>query len=95
VEGGCDRLVACDEFGRSVDEVGKVVDGGILPCCTMVWLRIFVCGWSKIYQFSPRPTGLRRHGSEFNHEKQPQLPSMAHQNITINNKKSSNLFKDC
>ncbi len=28
----------------------------------MVWIRIF-CGWSKIYQLSPRPLGLRKHGS--------------------------------
>jgi hypothetical protein len=37
----------------------------------------FFCGWSKKYQFLPRSSGQRGHGSECNHEKRPQLPSRA------------------
>jgi hypothetical protein len=48
--------------------------------------KIFLCGWSKMYQFPHRPMGLTKHGSERNHEKQPQLPSTAHPDISINKK---------
>ncbi len=66
--------------------MGNVVDDGILLHCTMVWIRIFFVVQSKMYQFPPRPTGLRKHCSEHNHEKQPQLLSTAHQDIAINQK---------
>ena len=33
----------------------------IAPLCLA---EVFFCGWSKKYQFLPRPTGQREHGSE-------------------------------
>jgi hypothetical protein len=58
-----------DGYGiESIDGEGNAVDDGFSLHHTMVWLRFF-CGWSKKYQFLPRPTGKREHGSEYNHEK--------------------------
>jgi hypothetical protein len=50
---------------------------------TMVWLRFFFLGWSKKYQFLPRPTVQREHGSECHHKKRPQLLSAALQDSAI------------
>jgi hypothetical protein len=47
---------------------------------------VFLCGLNKMYQFLPRPAGPRKHCSERNHKKRLQLPSMAQQDITINQK---------
>ena len=68
---------------------GNLDDGVILLCCTMVWIRFnFFVVEAKMYQFPPRPMGLRKHGSECNHERQPQLPCISHKDITINEKKA-------
>ncbi len=52
-----------DGYGAGrIDKEGKVVDDGISLHCTMVWLSFF-CGWSKKYQFLPRPTGQSLDGN--------------------------------
>ncbi len=49
-------------------------------CGLLKWPQIH--GSSK-YQFLPRPTGQREHGSDSNHKKRPQLLSTALQDSAI------------
>ena len=76
------HMMDMEQGAGSIDGEGKVVDDGIQLHHTMVWLRFF-CGWMKKYQFLPRPTGQREHGSEYNHEKRPQLLIAALQDNAI------------
>ncbi len=74
------------ENGRSVDGAGNVVDDGVLLCCTMVWIWIFL--WLKQHVLVPTQTyGAKETWFRLQPFKATAVaPSIAHQDITINQK---------